>query len=299
MWFRKRLVDPLLAKGEARIDRHVRRLEQHAEFQSRVSAQTQIAQHALWHSYRSPTTQRPKLSEAGFRCFSQFEEDGLLLYIFAALGTFSGEYLDLGCADGINSNCANLALNFGWRGTMVDGSVEKIRTGQDAYSKAPIAWAYPPKFVCDLITAENVNDIVRRSNVSGEIDFLSIDIDGNDYWVWQALEATNPKVVMIETHTEFGLNDIVVPYDATYSYPGRHPDYHGASPTAMAKLAERKGYRLVGANAYGFNTIYVREGLAEDILPKVSVESILWHPRNVERAKLFEPIKDWPYVSPT
>lgn len=90
------------------------------------------------------------------------------------------------------------------------------------------------------------------------------------------------------------LNNIVVPYDKDYVYPGRHPDYHGASPIAMEKLARRKGYRLVGANRFGFNTIYVREGLAP-ALPSVSVESILSHPRNKERAVLFEPIRDWEY----
>ena len=91
---------------------------------------------------------------------------------------------------------------------------------------------------------------------------MSIDIDGNDYWVWDAISVTSAKAVIIETHTEFGLKNIVVPYDKDYVYPGRHPDYHGASPVAMEKLARRKGYRLIGANRLGFNTIYLREGLA-------------------------------------
>ena len=107
---------------------------------------------------------------------------------------------------------------------------------------------------------------------------MSIDIDGNDYWVWDAISVTSPKAVIIETHIEFGLKNIVVPYDKDYVYPGRHPDYHGASPVAMEKLARRKGYRLVGANRLGFNTIYLREGLAP-ILPTVSVGSILSHPQ--------------------
>lgn len=87
-----------------------------------------------------------------------------------------------------------------------------------------------------------------------------------------------------------------MPYDKHYVYPGKHPDYHGASPVAMAKLANKKGYRLIGANDYGFNTIYARKGLAEDLLPEVSIDAILTHPRNAERAALFEPIKDWEYL---
>ncbi|MEM3443286.1 MAG: hypothetical protein QXP04_00160 [Candidatus Nanoarchaeia archaeon] len=105
-----------------------------------------------------------------------------------------------------------------------------------------------------------------------------------------------PRVVIIETHIEFGMNPIVVPYDKDYVCPGKHPDYHGASPVAMEKLAKKKGYRLIGANRYGFNTIYMKNGIGEDIFPAVSVESILQHPRNAERQKLFEPIKDWEYI---
>ena len=124
---------------------------------------------------------------------------------------------------------------------------------------------------------------------------MSMDIDGNDYWIWDAISVTVSKVVIIETHIEFGLNNIVVPYDKDYVYPpASHPEYHGASPIAMERLARRKGYRLVGANRYGLNSIYVRDGLAP-MLPSVSVESILSHPRNKERATLFEPIKDWKY----
>jgi hypothetical protein len=92
---------------------------------------------------------------------------------------------------------------------------------------------------------------------------------------------TTPKVVIIETHIEFGMNDIVVPYDKDYVYPERHPDYHGASPVAMQKLARRKGYRLVGANRYGFNTIYVREGYRQ--IGQLKVENDLYEGLGVKR----------------
>lgn len=263
----------------------------------RTTPATKIGQLQLWHYYRAQTEANcaPKLHERGFRCFSQFEEDGKILFIMAVLGIQEGVFLDLGSADGVNSNCANLALNFGWRGVFFDGNHSNIERGRIFYDSHPDTWAYPPKFVCAMINRENINQLLTDASVPPEVDFMSIDIDGNDYWVWDALSVTTPKVVMIETHIEFGMNDIVVPYDKDYVYPGRHPDYHGASPVAMEKLARRKGYRLVGANRYGFNTIYVREGLAPT-LPAVSVDSILSHPRNMQRAVLFEPIKDWEYV---
>ena len=275
-------------------NRFIKKLAQ----QANASAQTKIAQRHLYHYYRNLalTGSVPSLRETGFRCFSQFEEDGKLLFIFAMLGQPSGAFVDIGSADGINSNCANLALNFGWRGVFIDGSENSIIRGREFYKNHPDTWAYPPEFIQAMITRENINKILRNAKVPHDVDLMSIDIDGNDYWVWDAIDCINPKIVIIETHIEFGSRSIVVPYDKHYVYPGKHPDYHGASPVAMAKLANKKGYRLIGANDYGFNTIYARKGLAEDLLPEVSIDAILAHPRNAERAALFEPIKDWEYL---
>lgn len=180
---------------------------------------------------------------------------------------------------------------------LLDENSANIKAGKKYYATNPDAWAYPRTFVNAFIQRENVNELIRDSGFAKyeTIDLISIDIDGNDYWIWGALTIVEPRVVIIETHVEFGTNSIVVPSDKDYSYPERHPDYHGASPAAMEKLARKKGYRLVGAINYGFNTIYVKNGVGEEILPAVSVESILKHPRNKGRQRLFEPIKEWEY----
>ncbi len=101
----------------------------------------------------------------------------------------------------------------------------------------------------------------------------------------------------VETHVEFGQRNIVVPYDPNYRYPGRHPQYHGASPGAMVELGRQKGYRLVATNRYGFNFIFVADGERADLLPEIGLDEALAHPRNREREKLFEEIKDWDYTS--
>lgn len=266
--------------------------------QSKTSPETKVEQRFLYHYYRSlvATGSVPLLQETGFRVFSQFEEDGKLLFIFALIGIPSGTFVDIGAADGINSNCANLALNFGWHGIFIDGNKDNIRKGEAFYNQHPDTWEYPPKFIHSMVMRENINDILKKADVPMDVDLMSIDIDGNDYWVWDAIDCITPKVIIIETHIEFGLRSIVVPYDKDYKFPGKHPDYHGASPIAMVKLANSKGYRLVGSNSYGFNTIYVRNGLVEDILPEIPVENVLTHPRNTEREKRFEPIKDWDYI---
>jgi hypothetical protein len=205
-------------------------------------------------------------------------------------------FVEIGSDDGVNSNSANLYFNFGWHGLFIDGNKLSIGRGIRFFAKFPHPWFYKPKFLCSMVTRENVNELIENAGYRDEIGLLSIDIDGNDYWVWDAITVIKPQVVIIETHNEFGMNNIVVPYDAEYKYPGKHPDYHGASPVAMTKLARKKGYRLVGANELGFNFIFVKNGLAEHELPEVSVESVLTHPSVAEGYKKFEPIKDWEYI---
>ena len=265
---------------------------------AKTSPAVKIGQRHLFHLYRRLVSQgsAPALRDTGYRVFSQFEEDGKLLFIFAAIGIPRGTFIDIGSGDGINSNCANLALNFGWSGLFIDGRADNIERGEKFYQQHPDTWLDPPRFIHAMVTRENINDVIRQASLGNQIDLMSIDIDGNDYWVWDAIECVTPSVVIVETHIEFGTRSIVVPYDKDYVYPGKHPDYHGASPVAMAKLANKKGYRLVGSNEYGFNTIYIRRGLVEDALPEVSPETVLAHPRNLVRAKLFDPIRNWEYV---
>lgn len=206
-------------------------------------------------------------------------------------------FVEFGSDDGINSNSANLYFNHEFNGLFIDGNSKAIERGRHFFTRHHNLNGEPPVFVESMITAENINELIRSAGFEGEIGLLSIDIDGNDYWVWKAIDVVQPQVVIIETHNEFGLNDIIVPYDPNYFYPGKHPDYHGASPIAMTKLANHKGYRLVGSNDLGFNFIYLRNDLLVDIIPEVSVDSLLTHPSNEEAQARFMAIKDWEYVS--
>jgi hypothetical protein len=270
------------------------------KIRNRFYPSVQIGQRQMYHYYRDCMNNGkvPRLSETGYRVFSQFEEDGKLLFIFSLIGMTHKTFVEIGSDDGINSNSANLYFNFGWHGLFIDGNEKSIQRGKKFFGKYPHPWFYKPVFRQALVTRKNVNELISEAGFSGETGFLSIDIDGNDYWVWDAINVISPQVVMIETHNEFGLNNIVVPYDPNYFFPGKHPVYHGASPVAMTNLAKKKGYRLVGANELGFNFIFVKNGIAEKFLPEVSVESVLTHPSVQEGYKKFEPIKDWEYLQP-
>jgi hypothetical protein len=238
----------------------------------------------------------PSIRDVGVRIYSQFEEDGYLLYLAAVLELSPTTFVEIGSDNGINSNCANLAINLGWHGVFIDGNAEAIAQGRLHYASHPDTWLYPPKFLQSLVTAENINDLLAQAGFSGAVGICSIDIDGNDCWIWNALTAIDPAVVIIETHIEYGMRNIAVPYDANYSYPGKHADYNGASPLAMVELAHRKGYRLVGANRYGFNFIFVKRDLFPERVPEVDVTTVLGHPRYVERLAVFDAVSGFEFI---
>ena len=265
----------------------------------RLKLNIRVRQHTLMEYYQAKmvSDDLPDIQDTGLKIFSQFEEDGLLLYVFSLIGMTNRTFIEFGSDDGINSNSANLYYHHEFHGLFMDGNPQALDRGAYFFNNYRNAKKQPPVFKQAMITAENINSLIESAGFEGEIGLLSIDIDGNDYWVWKAMEVVSPQVVIIETHNEFGMNDIVVPYDPEYFYPGKHPDYHGASPVAMTKLAKKKGYRLVGANELGFNFIYVREDLVPNELPEVSVESLLTHPSNTDAQARFEAIKDWDYVT--
>ncbi|MBC7889447.1 MAG: hypothetical protein H7Z13_16340 [Ferruginibacter sp.] len=237
-----------------------------------------------------------RLSDTGYKVFSQHEEDGLLLFIFAIIGTTAKTFVDIGGNDGVNSNCANFAVNFGWHGLFIDSDKTAVKRGIHFYKRYPDPWSFKPRFVCQKVTRENINPIIEKEGFSGSIDLLSIDIDGNDYWIWDAINILEPRVVMVEAKVEFGFNNVVVPYDPGYSHLTKNPLYNGASPVAFNNLAKRKGYRLAGANGYGHNMIFIKNGLADDYFPEVAVATILTHPSAIESFKDFERVMHLEFI---
>jgi hypothetical protein len=261
-------------------------------------AAAQAAQVQLWHYYRDKAAsgQFPDLKTTGLKAFSQFEEDGILLAIFAAIGNGTKRFVDIGAHDGVNSNCANWALNFGWHGVFIDGDAAALARGRHFYGRYPDPFSFPPVFVQAHITPQNINALIQNAGFEGDIDLVSLDLDGSDYWIWQALTVVRPRVVVFETHVEFGLHNIVVPYKAVGK--NRHPLYHGASPMAVSLLAAQKGYRLVAANDLGHNHIYLRNDLLNDLIPTISVAQTLKHPSLAQGFADCKAIADWEYETP-
>jgi len=235
--------------------------------------QTQLMM--MWKSMLFHKQPLPKLDEVHFRVRSQNGEDGILLFVFALIGTTNKKVLEICAGDGQTCNAANLILNHGWEGFLFDGSEENVKSGIEFYKTHPDTRAWPPKFKQAWITRDNITELVSSLNLSGEIDLLSLDIDGNDYWIFEALDTVTPRVVIAEYQQAWGPDVAVTQrYQEDFSkqaYQQKHPGpfYEGASLRALVNLADSKGLRLIGHERKCFNAIFMRKGLAEDIFPTI------------------------------
>ncbi len=176
------------------------------------------------------------------RFSSQNGEDGILEALFAVIGTTRKDFVEFGAGSGRECNTARLARRHGWTGLLMD-----------AAAPPPDA---PLTIHQELITAENINQLFEKYHVPPTFDLLSIDIDGNDYWVWRAITACRPRVVVIEYNASIPPTESrVMPYDPNFRWSGTN--YFGASLLALATLGTAKGYVLVGCDSSGTNAFFV------------------------------------------
>ena len=211
------------------------------------------------------------IADSEFRAFSQWGEDGIIQFLIRNVPINRKIFVEFGVQNYTESNTRFLLINNNWSGLVIDGGSEEI-----AYIKNdPIYWQYNLKAVNSFITKDNINQILSNNGIQGEIGLLSVDIDGNDYWVWQAIDCINPAIVVSEYNFRFGANKAVtVPYDASFVRSKAHYSniYYGASLKALCILADRKGYALVGCNSAGNNAFFVRKDLKPDAINEITVE---------------------------
>lgn len=184
---------------------------------------------------------------------SQNGEDGILRELFRRLGVDEGFFVEFGVGDGSECNGAAL-LSRGWRGLMIEGDPRAFAALRARYANAPLdcveAW----------VTAENLAAILQEHGVPIEPDLLSIDVDGNDYWLWQSLAAFRPRIVAIEYNASRPPPERwVMAYAPDHRWRG--DGYYGASLAALETLGTRLGYALLGTDRHGVNAFFVRDDL--------------------------------------
>jgi hypothetical protein len=222
-------------------------------------------------SRQCDSIQVKELRDSEFKVSSQWGEDGIIQHLLKNIKIDRNIFVEFGVQDYTESNTRFLLANNNWSGMVIDGSEEYIKF----IKNDPLYWRYNLKAVNSFITSENINNILADNGITGEIGLLSVDIDGNDYWVWQAINVVNPAIVVAEYNSRFGPSRALsTPYDPAFVRSNAHYSmiYYGTSLKALCLLAEQKGYDLVGCNSAGNNAFFVRKDLRPDHMQALTSE---------------------------
>jgi hypothetical protein len=281
------------------------RIARDLDFNLNNNLTSQIEQKQLYFYYKDlllNNKQLPKISDTGFRVFSQTDEDGILLYIFSLIGVTNKLCLDIAFESPIRANTTNLICNLGWTGLLVCGRESDKNRAEKFFENHPDTYINLPKVINKWVTAENINNFLLENNLPEEIDLFSLDIDGVDYWIWKNLEIVKPRVVIVEFQNILGPDlSLTVPYKSDFARSMEQQDFYGASLNAFVKLADQKGYRLVGCNKNGFNAFFIKKELAQNILPTITPQECFllnfvtsWEEKN--REMRFKTIEKLPWI---
>ena len=206
------------------------------------------------------------INKFGIKIYSQNNEDGIILYIFKHIGIKTKKFVEIGVENGTECNTTNLLKNFNWKGIQIEGSKKLYNDAKIQLKKILEKKRNNLKLLNIFVTKKNINQILKK-NCGKEIDLLSIDVDGNDFWIWKAINYVKPRLVIVEYNSFFGSNiSATIKYNSKFSWDHRNnKSYYGASLKALEKLGKQKKYILVGVDKNGVNAFFVRNDLAKYI----------------------------------
>lgn len=196
------------------------------------------------------------LADVEFQVFSQFGDDGIIQYLVSKLDIPHKTFVEFGVENYTEANTRFLLVNNNWKGLVIDGSQKNINfIKNDMLSNLFQLYAK-----CSFITKDNINDLIAEMNFESDLGLLSVDIDGNDYWVWKAIEVVKPIIVISEYNADFGTEYAwTIPYQDDFVIATKYPvSYWGASLLSLCDLADEKGYSFVGCNSQGNNAYFIR-----------------------------------------
>jgi hypothetical protein len=192
--------------------------------------------------------------------FSQNGEDGIIAEIFQRIGIKDRNFVEIGLGNGLESNTAFL-LQQGWKGWWFEANEAGCSEARILFSEACASQLL--RIVETFVKAETIDPVFRENKIPDEIDLLSIDIDRNTYYAWEALSAFRPRLAVIEYNGLIPPSvDYKVPYCANAQWDGS--GQLGAGLKSLELLANQMGYRLVGCELMGINAFFVREDLVAD-----------------------------------
>lgn len=200
------------------------------------------------------------LGDVEFQVFSQRGEDGIIQYLVSHVDIANKIFIEFGVEDYTESNTRFMLINNNWSGLVIDSSELNVRFIQKDF----IYWKYDIRAYQSFITRENINGLINQYTAIRDIGLLSIDVDGNDYWVWEAIDTIRPGIVVCEYNSIFGNEKkLTIPYDPSFVKTKAHFSnlYFGASLGALVHLADKKGYDFIGTTTAGVNAFFVRSDI--------------------------------------
>lgn len=196
-----------------------------------------------------------RLNQYEYGVYSQGGDDGLIQEIFKRI-KHNKFFVEFGVGDGLENNTAFLLLS-GWKGLWIEASEQHTKSIEgNPYLGKNLT------LIHKSVTSENIENLFESGKVPKEFDLLSIDIDGNDIWVWQAIKNYSPKVVVIEYNGAYG-KEVSVSQKYKSDYSWARTKFFGSSLRAIQKVGESKGYTLVACNLLGNNAYFVRNDFAD------------------------------------
>ncbi len=248
-----------------------------------------------------PRTQAdvPGLGRYEYSWLSQNGEDGILRYLFDEIGFESRWFVEFGFG-AAQCNALRLMLKEDFHGLLMDGSAENVDYFNYAAKQHGIDRITA---VQAFITRGNLQSLIRDNGVPRDIDLLSLDVDGNDYWLWEALECISPRVVCIEYNAGIGPElALTVPYDDSFERYSKHPSgfYYGASLAALRSLGQRKGYYLIGCDSTGTNAFFLRDDVEIEGVTALTAREAFrphanWLGRGISEADQLDIMRSMPY----
>jgi hypothetical protein len=232
----------------------------------RLAERQLILQGTLLSKLNCSRQQLPGLYDAGFSAFSQWGEDGMIDWLIEHIPNIPGSFVEFGVGNYTEANTRFLLQRRNWHGLLIEGSTDAVAE----ISQQELYWQYNVTAIQAFIDCENINILLQKAGFFGKIGLLSIDIDGNDYWVWQAINIISPVIVVIEFNAIFGdIHPLTIPYQPSFQRHQAHYSYlyFGASLPALIKLASEKGYKFLGTGLFGCNAFFIHQDFADSVLP--------------------------------
>jgi hypothetical protein len=230
---------------------------------------------------------------------SQNGEDGVVRYLFEKIGYESRWFLEFGFG-AVQCNSLRLMMFENFSGLLMDGSNENVDFFNYTAERLDISSVHA---VQTFITRDNLQQLVADNQVPSEIDFLSLDVDGNDYWFWDVLNCVSPRVVCIEYNAGLGPDlSLTVPYADDFERYAKHPSgfFHGASLAALEGLGRRKGYDLIGCDLTGTNAFFLRDDIKINDVPALTAREAFrphanWLGRGISEAQQLKILQSMPF----